>query len=372
MQINKERIINSKSLSVFLTIIILIYAILVLIFSDTVAKATKMAIERCINVIIPSFFGFMVVTNVIVKSDMYILISKPFYFLSKYILKIRPELFSIFLISNIGGYPIGIRTITEMLDNNKITKQEAERMICFCYSCAPSFIFTVVGLGLFGNIKTGLYIYLSIVISNIIIAFITGKKENNITKNTKQIVSLKFNTKILIDSVISTAKALFLICIMIIFFTVFISVISQTGLLNLLNRLICSITGFNEQNTFSAFNSLLEISNVSQFQRFSFNAIPIITALLSFGGTCVFLQIISICNKSFSLKKYYITRPFQIILSSLISYCIIRFSDISISAISYSYTKVCYTHNNPIGFICLGMMVICLLIKLCIDKDKIV
>ena len=48
----------------------------------------------------------------------------------------------------------------------------------------------------------------------------------------------------------------------------------------------------------------------------NFNLIPIIAMFVSFGGVCVILQIIGIVNNKIALKKFFIIKPFQMILSA--------------------------------------------------------
>lgn len=356
---------NSNYYNIFVvlcTLCITIYGVLILKFTKEISEATVNAIYRCIEIIIPSFFGFMVVSNLLVKTHVYIILSKPFSLISRYIFKIPSEYFSVFIISNIGGYPIGIKTISQMRMENKISSQDSESLICSCFCCSPSFIISVIGIGIFCNAKIGLYIYLCILISNIIIAIISGIGKP-VPKVKKYNPEIKFNFSILADSIYSTSKTIFLICIMVIFFCIFNCVLECSNALPAVANFISNVLPIKLSEATATVNTIFEISNITEFEKYSFNCIPLITGLLAFGGICVFAQVITICNKQINLKKFYITRPLQIIISALISLAIFKLIPSNI-AVSAGVKQVAFTHKNSIfSAICIVIMVICVIIK---------
>ena len=91
--LNLKKII--KPIIIFLLIL---FCVLLLVFSKEVSKSIINSISLCLNVIIPSLFGFMVISNILIKSNIYIYMSRPFYLISKYLFRIPPELFSVFFV----------------------------------------------------------------------------------------------------------------------------------------------------------------------------------------------------------------------------------------------------------------------------------
>lgn len=360
-QINKKS--NYYNIFIVLcTLCIVIYGVLILKFTREISKATVNAIYRCIEIIIPSFFGFMVVSNLLVKTNIYTVLSKPFSIISRYIFKIPTQYFSVLIISNIGGYPIGIKTISQMCVENKISQLDAQRLICSCFCCSPSFIISVIGIGIFSNSKIGLYIYISILLSNLIIGIIEGigKPVPQVKKSNAKI---EFNFKILSDSIYSTSKTIFLICIMVVFFCIFNCVLECSNAIPKLAHFISNVLPLKLSESTATVNTILEISNITAFEKYSFNCIPIMTGLLAFGGICVFAQTITICNKQINLKKFYMTRPVQIGLSALISFIIFKLVP-SNMAVSTPVKYVAFTDKNSyISVIFLFIMVISVLNK---------
>lgn len=361
--VKKNKKSNYYNIFVLLcTLCITIYGGLILKFTEEISIATVNGIYKCIEVIIPSFFGFMVVSNLLVKTNVYIILSKPFCLISKYLFKLPSEYFSIFIISNIGGYPIGIKAIYQLFMDNKINSKDAERLICSCYCCSPSFIISIIGIGLFNNMKIGIYIYLCILLANVIIIILTGIGKP-IPQIKKVNYKIKFNFKVLSDSIYSASKTIFLICTMVIFFNIFNCILQCSNVIPTIANFISNLFTLQSNNVITTINTIFEISNITDFSKYSYNCIPIITGLLAFGGICVFAQIITISNRKINLKKFYITRPLQIAISVLISFIVLKLLPNNIAIFS-SVKPIVFTYKNSIiSLICLFIMVINVLIK---------
>ena len=365
MQItNKAGFSRMKNIVKYIMVIlVVIFAISLIVYSKRVSQAIIDSTKACLTVVVPSLFAFMVVSNLIVKSNIYILLSKPFYPVARYILRIPPELFSIFLLSNIGGYPIGAKLLTELLSQNKISKNDAETMMCYCYCNSPSFFAGAVGVIVFENVMVGLICYFSIVISNFLIAAIIGLK-NKIPVKTKTKVQIKLNAEILIDSINSAAKTLFTICVMLIFFASIISVLFSSDFVNSIIIQLSQYTNDDKNIAETFIRTFIEISNVSKMTKYSYMYVPILTGLAAFGGLCVLTQIISITKNKISLKKFYISRGIHIAFSGIICYYLIKiFAKEIVIATMLSPKIINSSSVSVVPSICLIIMTILLINK---------
>ena len=346
---------------IFISLLIIFFAVLLIRYSKEVSIAITLSIESCLKIVIPSLFAFMVISNLLIKSNIYVLISKPFYLISKYLFRIPPELFSIFILSNIGGYPIGAKLLTELIDEKKIDKSTAENMMCYCYCNSPSFFAGAVGVVVFNDFFIGLIAYFSIVIANILIAILIGFK-NKIPQKNKVKLNIKLNPGILIDSITTAAKILFIICAMLIFFAAVIAILSSSGFLNTLSNTFMKLIGSNNNIAESSVMSIIEISKVSTMSKNCYGYLPLITCIAAFGGICVITQIIGITSGKINLKKFAISRIFHIAMSGIICYYLIKSFTNNFFINTLSYQKLCYNKNISITpTICLIFMVIILL-----------
>lgn len=314
--INQALIISFSSLLLF-------FAVMILKFSSVTSKAIVNSTYSCLTVIIPSLFAFMVISNIIILSNAYAYISKPFYLISKYLLRIPPELFSVFLISNLAGYPVGAKLITDLFNNNKISKKDAETMLCYCFASGPAFIIGAIGIIVFSSVLVGLIIFSSIILSNLFIGIIIGFSRT-IPKKTTEKIKLSYSSNMLVDSIESASKSLALICGMIVFFSVIISICDEIGIISFLTKMVTDLFNISSNNSNSMIKAFFEISNISQISKYSYSIFAVITGIISFGGICVIMQLIGIIKKRLSIKLFLITRPLQVFLSAVFSYILIN------------------------------------------------
>lgn len=294
---------NNKIMSLILLMSCIFLGISIVLFAEETSESISKAINSCMTMIIPSLYGLMILSNFMIKSNVYILLGKPFSLISRYIFKLPEELFPILLISNFAGYPVGVLMIKQLIALNKIDKNTAENMMAFCYAPSPTFLMGLIGITLFNNMKTGMLIYLSCITANFITAFIMGIGKK-VPQKTYNKVSVKFNGNIILSSVEESAKSLFKICIMIIFFSILISILNGLGIFTAADAL------FKEKciNVSDYIKSFFEISNISYAQKYCYNSLGIITAIASIGGLCIVMQTAALADGKIKLRKFLIAR----------------------------------------------------------------
>lgn len=75
------------------------------------------------------------------------------------------------LLGLVGGYPIGARTAAELHKKGLLTAAEAERLLGFCNNSNPVFLISVLGDGVFGSPRTGIYLWLIHLLSALLTGF---------------------------------------------------------------------------------------------------------------------------------------------------------------------------------------------------------
>jgi len=78
---------------------------------------------------------------------------------------------SALLLGLVGGYPIGARTAAELYKKGLLTRDEAQRLLGFCNNSNPVFLISVLGGGVFGSPRTGVYLWLIHVLSALLTGF---------------------------------------------------------------------------------------------------------------------------------------------------------------------------------------------------------
>ena len=339
-----------------LNIPIIAICIMLTILSDTAVISAKGAVLRCLNVLIPSLFVFMALSGVLISSGAYRILSLPFYPIAKYVFKIPYELFSVILISNIAGFPIGAQMLTELVDKKSIDKRTASILQCFCYGGGPSFSVGVIGLALYGDKNIGLLICLSTLLANLTAALVIGrlfKPRINALETYK-----KFTVNDIIISTEKAGKAMLMICALVIAFCV---IMECTG--EMIGKLPIETFHILPPYAKTLIKTVFELSSLSALTTRSHQLIPLITALFSFGGVCVLVQVSATVKGKYSLLPFFATR-------------------LPISLIAYLAAKLLYPHmiddtqyciavndsfivnfNNFVPSLCLILMIFLLLYR---------
>lgn len=291
--------------------LIIIFTCLIMIKSDICIKSALSGLLICGNVIIPTVYPFTFCV-LFIKNSGILHILKPFNKTTTKILGLNYYEFSIFLLSLIGGYPLGAK----LLADSKLSKSNT--MINYCVNAGPAFIILAVGRGVLKDIGIGWILFFSHIFSSSIIALILKFKFKPTTPP-KNIYKLNVVANF-VSSASSAAETVIKICSVVIIFSV--------------------ISGYIEY--FSNYFSLLyyisllcEITNAI----FKCNNIIIISFLLGFSGFAIWAQIFTIL-KDFKISyiKFIIFRIIHGILSAFFTYLLIKIFKISVDTFSNGIT----------------------------------
>lgn len=333
-----------------------IFCVLTAVYSPQIAEALRGATDRCLNIIIPSLFMFMAISSMLLNSRSYMMIAKPFTLLTRYIFRIPNELFSIFILSNIGGYPIGVSLLSELAEKERISKNDAETLLCCCYGGGPAFLIGAVGGAVFSSVKIGVIMFASVFISNTIMLLFIGrisKIKTSIQKNAPEL-----SADIFVHCIENAGSSILKMCAVILFFSGIMAVFEGIGAFDLAVKYL-----HLSYNGSVMLKSFFEVSNLSAANGRPYLLIPLMTAISGFGGVCVMLQIISVCGKRISLKKFFITRPLSFAMQYFVCYIINCIFKDEILAVSTNESKIIVDFNNFIPSICLIMMIFILLFR---------
>lgn len=294
-----------------------------LIYTKELSENISTAVTRCINIIIPSLFIYMVLSSMIIESGIYryiFLLLKP---LSKFVFSLPTSLFFVFIMGNICGYPIGIKLINDMYENGEIDKKTAYVISTSSYAGGPSFLLGMVGVSIYNDETAGMIIFASCFGANALIAIVINK----IFKPCVRSSQIPLKKPDLISSITSSAVSIFKICAVIISFSIVTTFLDE-------------IFKTSNSDTAIIIKSFFEITNITDLANLGSSFIPIVAAISSFGGLCIILQLKSVTT--LSLKYIVLSRLVACPLSALICHIIIKMIDykpIVYATVAYS-TKI--------------------------------
>lgn len=328
------------------------------VFPQTIGTAVNNALNRCLTVIIPSMFIFLCITTFISKSNIHSIIGIPFKFISEKIFRIPKEGFAVFLLSMISGYPAGIKLINDNFVQGNITAPQAKAMSSFCFFSGPAFITGTAAAFLYPDSNAGLLIFLACLSGNFITMFVFTRKLPKLINTSSIKQSIVPNQ--LIPSVKLASSAMVQMCIMIVAFGGFISILEISGIINVVSVYTESILNLPKDTIKSIILSFLEISNIINLPSMQPQLLPIVSFLISFGGICVHMQISALADSNFSFKHFFTARLFSASVSAITAYFFIPFLNIEVPC-SVSFKAVSQSNYSPLPSILLLIMMIMLM-----------
>lgn len=331
-----------------LSVIAGVAVVLLLIDPKSVSEAIEISSESCLEVIVPSLFAFTVLAVYLQKSGLYRVALKPLTFPLSKLLRMDEELCAVFVLANIGGYPVGAKLLTELVRQGRLTSKNAGRMMCFCFGSGPGFMIGIAGMKIFGSAAAGLALFGAGFASSLVIAaFVRTRGEIPLEKAES---GYSLTSEAFISSVTSAARVMFTVCAMIVGFSAISALLRTVGVYSLFE----SIFGSNE-----IFPALLEVTQIKALTPTA-HALPTCAALLGFGGVCVLMQIAALA-KEIPLKGFLISRiPAAFIAVLLTAPFAESFPPADIQAIASDTAVIPFTKNAALSVCVLAMCAILL------------
>ena len=292
------------------------------IFSRTNLLAAKNGLVLWANSVVPSLFPFFVATELLSHTNFTFYLGKILNRFMKPLFNVRGEGSFAFIMGIISGYPVGAKIAANFREKNICSKEECERLLSFTNNSGPLFIIGTVGVVMFGNSTIGFLLLITHILASITVGIVfrfwkynSKNKYDNTNYNLNSNVDIKLSELggIIGNSISSSINTILLIGGFVVLFSVIISILQNSHLLNILSNCINPLLNIlNIPNDFSAgiisgffelTNGLNIVCNIPQ-KKLSINII-IASFLLGLGGLSVLLQVwCTISKTDLSIKPY--------------------------------------------------------------------
>ena len=273
------------------TLITLIFGVLFSLYSAQSKVGIISGITACTTMVIPSLFPFMALCNFFSLSGGAEFLNKILKYPAKLLMGEYYEFFSVYLVSLVGGYPVGAATLNNLVKNGKTDKDTAKKVLMFSVNSSPAFLVFGVGEGMLFSNKLGWYLVLVNILSSLVTLVLVSRKAPEITK--KPPVYKKGATKYMslndafVEGVMKASTSMLFLCgFVVLFFS-----LNEIFAFMPLGKLTAVISAVGEVTS-----SCAMLSNGG-------GTLPLIAAVTSFGGVCVILQILAL-SKSFRPKLW--------------------------------------------------------------------
>lgn len=156
-------------LSVFLAAL----AVLLIAFPETAENAAKSSLEAALGTVVPSLFSFMVLSDIIVSSDIIGGKGRLAASAAK-LFNISRKGAAVFLLGNLCGFPVGAKLAARECAAGNITKDEAWRLTVISNNVSTAFAVSVVGGTLFSSRALGTAMYVCQFAASVITGAVIG------------------------------------------------------------------------------------------------------------------------------------------------------------------------------------------------------
>lgn len=146
--------------------------LLVWLLADAVGvrASVEEALDLCARSVIPALFPFLVVTSALLSLGFGELAAPWLAGLMEPLYRVPGAGSAALVLGLVGGYPVGAATAGRLYQEGLVSREEGERLLTFCNNSNPVFLISVLGVGVFGSVRTGIWLWLIHVLS----ALLTG------------------------------------------------------------------------------------------------------------------------------------------------------------------------------------------------------
>ncbi len=317
--------ILKKAVNISGIVLTILFAFLIILKSNVCIKSALSGLLICGNIIIPTIYPFTFCVLFIKNSGVFKIL-KPFNSIILKLFGLNFYEFAIFLMSLIGGYPIGAK----LLSDSKIKKTPI--MINYCINAGPAFIILAVGKGVFKSINIGWILFFSHIFSSVVIAFFHRfKLKSELTPTPEKPINAVDNFVI---SASAAAETVIKICSIVIIFSVI------GGYIELFSK---------QFNQLYYLGLLCEVTNAV----FKCNNVITVSFLLGFSGFGIWAQVFGILKSDrINYIKFIAFRLVHGGLSASFTLLLLKIFKITVNTLSngikFNYTL--FTNGPVVAF----------------------
>ena len=332
-----------KLKQIFFPFILILFTICLIIFSNTNLSSAKNGLILWANSIVPTLFPFFVATELLSHTNFTYYLGKLLNKFMKPLFNVRGEGSFALIMGIISGYPMGAKIAANFRLNNICSKEECERLLSFTNNSGPLFIIGTVGITMFGNSTIGILLLISHLLASITVGIIFRFWKFNIKcdSNTQNFYHTTSNDSITLSnlggiigtSITNSINTILLIGGFVVLFSVIISILQNSQLLNALANLLKPVFNFlhiPEKFSVGFISGLLELTNglniiCSIPEKRLFYNILLASFLLGFGGLSVLLQVWSVIAKTdLSIKPYILGKLLHACFSAFYTFLLLK------------------------------------------------
>lgn len=313
---------------IILTILIFGIMALIILSPKKYTEGTVSGLKLFFFSVLPGLFPFMLLTKLLTE------LGTLYKFCGK-LDKISYKLFGTpgvsiyaFLMSILSGYPIGAKIIADLYSKKLISEKDAKKMCVFCTTSGPIFVIGTVGTIMFGNYLFGVIIYVSHILSSLLMGIISNFLDKNKQKFNQNSEILHFLKKdnIVNTCVIETINSLFTVGAFITIFYLLTELFCSLRIFDLISKVLLPVFKSMKIDTKYIQGFVYGIMEVTRGARtlsayHSTIALVLSSGIISFSGLSIIFQSMAFLKSAkIKTQTFILTKFVHMIFSMLVCY----------------------------------------------------
>lgn len=208
--------------------------LLLWLLADAAAVRSSMeeALELCAHSVVPALFPFLAVTSALLSLGFGELTAPWLAGLMEPLFWVPGAGSAALVLGLVGGYPIGAATAGQLYQEGLISREEGERLLTFCNNSNPVFLISVLGIGVFGSVRTGIWLWLIHLLSALLTGLVfRGRRAPSRQRISKALASFRTVSlpAVVVESVKSALGGILSVCAFVVFFYVLARPLAALG-----------------------------------------------------------------------------------------------------------------------------------------------
>lgn len=277
--------------------------------SEIAGKAILSGLLLCVKTLIPSLFPLMVVSELLVESGLLQRVGKRLKRPVRALFGIEGDAACAVLLGFVCGFPVGTKCAVALRRKGALTEAEFSRVLACSNQPSSAFLIYTVGGAMLGSTRFGLALYLSTLLSAILIQLALRTKQTDKARSSPPALAPPSPSfpDALARAVTQSATAMLSICAFVVFFSALVESLSY----------LCVGASLSPIASTLLFSLFEMTGGVSHAALCSPSIAPILCALsVGWGGLSVHFQLLHLVGDlAFSKRTYFLTKLAQGVLN---------------------------------------------------------
>lgn len=328
-RITKKRFAPHGLVRIFSVLVVAFFMVLLIakpaVYMNAVTEGLKLFVIAVLPALFPFFFFSKLLTSLDVATQLAKFTKKPL----RYLFNAPDAGGYIWVMSMLCGYPVGAKLVADCYETGIISEEECKSLIAFTSTSGPLFVLGTVASGMLGSYAAGAVILLTHYAGALLngILFKNKRACETQTKTAQKRMPVSYDN-LLSDAVNSSIFSVLAVGAYIAIFNMAVVALSETGALGAVSALFAKIS-VPPALTEGVLSGLVEMTRgallLSQSGYALQTIIPLLAAVISFGGISVTLQSVTFLSKCKIKTGAYLVRKFSqalitFVLASIVCY----------------------------------------------------